>query len=76
MLDVYNRISLFVKTRLETSSYHNNIIVTHGYASIALTMFLLNLPVEYFYNAETPENGSIRHIVYADGIYIDKGFIT
>ncbi len=76
MLDVYNRVSLFVKTRLETSIWHNNIIVTHGYASIALTMFLLNLPIEQFYHTETPPNGSIRHIVYADGIYIDKGFIT
>jgi len=76
MLDVYNRMSLFVNTRLETSRYHNNIIVTHGYASIALTMFLLNFPVEYFYNAETPENGSIRHIMYKDKKYIDKGYIT
>ena len=76
MLDVYNRVSLFVKTRLETSYYHNNIIITHGYASIALTMFLLNLPIESFSHTETPANCSIRHIVYKDGKYIDKGFIT
>lgn len=75
MLDVYNRISLFVKTRLETSSYHNNIIVTHGYASIALTMFLLNSSIEAFYHTETPPNGSIRHIVYRNGEYRDKGYI-
>ena len=76
MLDVYNRMSLFVKTRLETSSYKENIIVTHGYASIALVMFLLNLPIEHFYKTEVPKNGSIRHIVYKNGKYVDKGYLT
>lgn len=75
MLDVYNRISLFVKTRLETSKYKENIIVTHGYASIALVMFLLGGKIEDFYSFPTPGNASIRHIVYKNGKYIDKGYI-
>lgn len=75
MLDVYNRISLFVKTRLETSNYKENIIVTHGCTSRALIMFLLNMKVEEYYTMPVPPNASIRHIVYNDGKYIDKGYI-
>lgn len=75
MLDVYNRVSLFVKTRLETSKYKENIIVTHGYAGMALVIFLLNLKVEDYYTMDTPSNASIRHIVYDKGKYVDKGYI-
>lgn len=75
MLDVYNRMSLFVKTRLETSKYKENIIVTHGNASRALIMFLLNQPVEDYYYSQVPENASIRHIIFKRGKYIDKGYI-
>ena len=76
MLDVYNRMSLFVKTRLETSIYEENVIVTHGNAERALVMFLLNLPVESYYSMEVPKNCSIRHIVYESGVYTDKGYLT
>lgn len=75
MLDVYNRMSLFVTTRLERTRYKNNIIVTHGNASKALVMYLLRKPVEYYYYTEVPKNASIRHIVYKNGVYIDKGYI-
>ena len=75
MLEVYNRMSLFVKTRLETAKYKENIIVTHGNASRALVMFLLDMQVEEYYTMEPPTNASIRHIVYNKGKYIDKGYI-
>lgn len=75
MLDVYNRMSLFVKTRLETSKYKENIIVTHGNASRALIMFLLNQSIEDYYYSQVPENASIRHIIFKRGKYIDKGYI-
>lgn len=75
MLDVYNRVSLFVKTRLETSKYKENIIITHGYAGMALMMFLLGFKVEEFYSMDTPSNASIRHIIYKNGKYIDRGYI-
>ena len=75
MLDVYNRVSLFVKTRLETSKYKENIIVTHGCTSRALIMFMLGLKVEDYYTMDVPGNASIRHIVYKNGKYIDKGYI-
>ena len=75
MLDVYNRVSLFVKTRLETSKYRENIIVTHGCTSRALIMFLLDMKVEDYYIMDVPGNASIRHIVYKNGKYIDKGYI-
>lgn len=75
MLDVYNRVSMFVKTRLETSNYKENIIVTHGCTSRALIMFLLDLKIEEYYTMPVPGNASIRHIVYKDGKYIDKGYI-
>jgi len=75
MLDVYNRASLFVKTRLETSKYKENIIVTHGCTSRALMMFMLGLKVEDYYTMDVPGNASIRHIVYKKGKYIDKGYI-
>ena len=68
-------MSLFVKTRLETSKYKENIIVTHGNASRALVMFLLDMQVEEYYTMEPPTNASIRHIVYNKGKYIDKGYI-
>lgn len=64
MLDVYNRISLFVTTRLERDMADLNIIVTHGNASLALKMFLLDEKVESYYNSEVPENGCILHILY------------
>jgi len=75
MLDVYNRVSLFVRTRLETSKYKENIIVTHGCTSRALIMFMLGFKVEDYYTMEVPGNASIRHIVYKNGKYIDKGYI-
>lgn len=75
MLDVYNRVSLFVKTRLETSKYKENIIVTHGCTSRALIMFMLGMKVEDYYTMDVPGNASIRHIVYNNGKYIDKGYI-
>ena len=75
MLDVYNRVSLFVKTRLETSNYKENIIVTHGCTSRALIMFLLGMNVEEYYTMDVPGNASIRHIAYKNGKYIDKGYI-
>lgn len=75
MLDVYNRMSLFVTTRLEKSKYKDNIIVTHGNASRALIMYLLNSSVEEYYYSPVPPNGSIRHIVYKNRKYIDKGYV-
>lgn len=75
MLEVYNRVSIFVKTRLETSKYKENIIVTHGCTSRALIMFMLGMKVEDFYTMDVPGNASIRHIVYDNGKYIDKGYI-
>ena len=75
MLDVYNRVSLFVKTRLETSKYKENIIITHGCTSRALIMFLLGMDVEEYYRMDVPGNASIRHIIYEKGKYIDKGYI-
>lgn len=75
MLDVYNRMSLFVTTRLEKSRYKDNIIITHGNASTALVMYLLNSPVEEYYYSELPPNASIRHIEYRNRKYIDKGYI-
>lgn len=75
MLDVYNRMALFTTTRLEKSKYKDNVIVTHGNASRALIMYLLNSPVEDYYYSEVPPNASIRHIVYKNGKYIDKGYI-
>lgn len=76
MLDVYNRMALFVSTRLEKSKYRDNVIITHGNASRALIMYLLNQPVEYYYYSETPDNASIRHITYNHGEYIDRGYIN
>lgn len=75
ILDVYNRISIFVKTRLEMTNYKENIIVTHGNTSRALVMFLLDMKVEEYYSMPAPGNASIRHIVYDKGKYIDKGYI-
>lgn len=75
MLDVYNRMSLFVTNKLEKSKYKDNIIVTHGNASRALVMYLLNRPIEDYYYSEVPKNASIRHIVYKYGRYVDKGYI-
>ena len=75
MLDVYNRVSLFVKTRLECTNYKENIIVTHGNTSRALVMFLLNLKVEDYYSMQPPSNASIRYIEYKKGKYIDNGYI-
>ena len=75
ILDVYNRMSLFVKTRLESSKYKENIIVTHGNASRALVMFLLKLPVESYYSSKVPANCSVRHIIYRKGKYKDMGYI-
>lgn len=75
MLDVYNRMSLFVKTRLESSKYKENVIVTHGNASRALIMFLLELRVEEYYSYPLPANGSIRHIAHNGEKYIDMGYI-
>ena len=75
MLDVYNRMALFVTIRLEKSKYKDNIIVTHGNASRALIMYLLNKPIEDYYYNEVPKNASIRHLVYRYGKYFDKGYM-
>ncbi len=76
MLDVYNRMSLFVTTRLERTNYTDNVIITHGNASRALVMFLLNQRIEEYYESDVPQNASIRHIVRYDTRYVDKGYIN
>ena len=68
LLDVYNRVSLFVTTRLEremdNSHIENYIIVTHGNTMRILRMFLQDLPIESFRSMELPKNASGYHFVY------------
>ena len=75
MLDVYNRISLFVKTRLEPCRYKENVIVTHGNAGRALAMFLLDMKIEEFYESDVPPNASVRYIAHNGERYIDMGYV-
>lgn len=68
LLDVYNRISLFVTTRLEREMHHtgiqNFIIVTHGNTMRILKMFLEDLPIECFNSIELPDNAGGYHFTY------------
>ena len=67
LLDVYNRVSLFVTTRLERSDEKNNIIVTHGNTMKIFKMFLLNEKVESFEEHKGPyPNACVMHFVYDD----------
>lgn len=81
LLDVYNRVSIFVTTRLEremdNSKVENYIIVTHGNTMRILRMFLQNLPIESFRSMELPENASGYHFVYCEDTkeYIYRGTI-
>lgn len=62
LLDVYNRMSLFVTTRLERDNTDNIIIVTHGYAERVLLMYLLDLTIEEMYDIKLQKNASVIEI--------------
>lgn len=66
LLDVYNRVSLFVTTRLErdmlNSKVSNYIIVTHGNTMRVLRMFLLDMQIESFNDMQLPKNAGGFHI--------------
>ena len=68
LLDVYNRVSLFVTTRLEremnNTEVQNFIIVTHGNTMRILKMFLEDLPIEAFGAMELPKNAGGYHFTY------------
>ena len=68
LLDVYNRVSLFVTTRLEREMHNtevqNFIIVTHGNTMRILKMFLEDLPIEEFQNMEVPKNAGGYYFTY------------
>ncbi|MDD2627854.1 MAG: phosphoglycerate mutase family protein [Clostridia bacterium] len=74
-IDAYNRMAMFVMTRLERSNYKNNIIVTHGLASMLLITFLLEKPVEFLFTESLPQNASIRKVSCKNGIYLDGGYV-
>ena len=81
LLDVYNRASLFVTTRLErelVSVYpENHIIVTHGNTMRILRMFMTNLSIESFTEMEVPKNAGGYYLRYneIDGRYYFIGKI-
>ncbi len=64
LLDVYNRMSLFVITRLERDDTENIIIVTHGYAERVLLMYLLDLTIEEMYDIKLQKNASVIEVCY------------
>ena len=68
LLDVYNRVSLFVATRLEKElnekNVENHIIVTHGNTMRILRMYLLDMEVESFNDMQPPQNAGVYHIGY------------
>ena len=68
LLDVYNRVSLFVTTRLEREMHNteveNIIIVTHGNTMRILKMFLEDLPIEEFQKMEVPKNACGYYFTY------------
>ena len=80
-LDVYNRLSLFVTTRLERelekTDTDTHIIVTHGMAMRILKMYLLNSSIESVNEMELPDNCCGYHFVYDEytGEYIYVGEI-
>lgn len=74
-IDTYNRMAMFVITRLERTNYKNNIIVTHAVASRLLASFLLEDKVEEYYTESCPINASIRKISVQDRFYSDEGFV-
>ncbi len=74
-IDTYNRMAMFVITRLERTNYKNNIIVTHAVASKLLASFLLEEKVEKYYTESCPINASIRKISVQDRVYSDEGFV-
>ena len=78
LLDVYNRVSLFVTTRLERSNSKDNIIVTHGNTQKIFKMFLLGENVESFEEHKGPyPNASVMRFEYNDetGEYIYLGLL-
>lgn len=77
LMDVYNRVSLFVSTRLEKKMVDTNIIVTHGNTGRILKMFLLEMPIESFKTMELPDNAGIMHLQYSENTdsYIDLGIL-
>lgn len=81
LLDVYNRVSLFVTTRLERefaiSDAKNHIIVTHGNTMRILKMFMLDMRVENFATMSLPTNASGFHIGFDESTnsYLDLGKI-
>lgn len=72
LLDVYNRVSLFVTTRLERemnlSPVSNYIIVTHGNTMRVMKMFLQDLPIEAFQEMEVPENAGGYYFTYDEDL--------
>lgn len=77
LLDVYNRMSLFVLTRLERDNTENIIIVTHGYAERVLLMYLLDLTIEEMYDIKLQKNASVIELWWdtTTGKIINKGNI-
>lgn len=75
LLDVYNRMSLFVTTRLERDNTDTIIIVTHGYAERVLLMYLLDLTIEQMYDIKLQKNASVIEVGYDENTvkYVKMG---
>jgi broad specificity phosphatase PhoE len=75
LADVYNRISIFVETRLLKTN-KDKVVVAHGSVGKVLTMYLLDEKIEWTYHNKASVNAGIRELELVNDTWVDRGYVN